>query len=196
MSLAIWLAAGLVLTEALAVPVARVHAPSAMAPAAAVTLGWWLLIALVFIAGAALLDTPDGTPVDHYGLPNGLTALRAWACAPLLVVAVLSLPDRLGLLLWVFVGGAVGMLDAVDGIVARRYGPVTVLGKAMDPFGDALFFHAQGRNLCAAVSANFRNLGRGSCGSPTGRISFSIRLTFTRNASLSHTLCVLPDLRT
>jgi len=141
-SLAIWLAAGLVLTEALAVPVARVHAPSAMAPAAAVTFGWWLLVALVFIAGAALLDTPDGTPVDHYGLPNGLTALRAWACAPLLVVAVLSLPDRLGLLLWVFVGGAVGMLDAVDGIVARRYGPVTVLGKAMDPFGDALFFLA------------------------------------------------------
>ena len=34
------------------------------------------------------------------------------------------------------------MLDAVDGIVARRYGPVTVLGKAMDPFGDALFFLA------------------------------------------------------
>jgi len=26
------------------------------------------------------------------------------------------------------------------GFIARRYGPVTVLGKAMDPFGDALYF--------------------------------------------------------
>ena len=33
-----------------------------------------------------------------------------------------------------------GLLDAVDGFIARRYGPVTVLGKAMDPFGDALYF--------------------------------------------------------
>ena len=130
------------LTEAFAVSVARVHSPSAMAPAAAVTFGWWVLVTLVFVGGAALLDTPDGVPVDHYGIPNGLTALRAWGCVPLLAVAVFSLPGRLGLLLWVIVGGAVGMLDAVDGVIARRFGPVTVLGKAMDPFGDALFFLA------------------------------------------------------
>ena len=141
-SLAFWCALGLLLTEAFAVPVALVHSPDAMAPAAAVTFGWWLLVTLVFIGGAALLNTPDGMQVDHYGVPNGLTALRTWACIPLLVAAVLSLPGRLGLLLWVSVGGTVGLLDAVDGVIARRFGPVTVLGKAMDPFGDALFFLA------------------------------------------------------
>lgn len=113
-----------------------------MAPVALITAGWWLLIAIVAVGGVALLDTPDGQPVDHYGVPNGLTALRAWGCIPLLFAAVLSLPDRLGLYLWVSVGGVVGLLDAVDGIIARRFGPVTVLGKAMDPFGDALFFLA------------------------------------------------------
>ncbi len=52
----------------------------------------------------------------------------------------LSLPGRLALALWAGIGGSVGLLDAVDGFIARRYGPVTVLGKAMDPFGDALYF--------------------------------------------------------
>jgi phosphatidylglycerophosphate synthase len=55
-------------------------------------------------------------------------------------VAVFSLPDRLALMLWAAVGGAIGLLDVVDGAIARRFGPITVLGKAIDPFGDALFF--------------------------------------------------------
>jgi phosphatidylglycerophosphate synthase len=90
--------------------------------------------------GAALLTRPDGTPVDLYGVPNGLSAFRAWLCLPLLLCAAWSMPDRLGLLLWIFVGGSVGMLDAVDGWYARRFGPVTRLGKAIDPAMDALFF--------------------------------------------------------
>jgi len=53
---------------------------------------------------------------------------------------VLSLPGRLGLVLWAAVGGPVGLFDAIDGIVARRFGRVTVLGKALDPFMDSLFF--------------------------------------------------------
>jgi phosphatidylglycerophosphate synthase len=57
-----------------------------------------------------------------------------------LLMGTLSLPGRLGLALWGSIGGSVGLLDAVDGFIARRYGPVTVLGKAMDPFGDALYF--------------------------------------------------------
>ena len=42
-----------------------------------------------------------------------------------------------------------GLLDAVDGFIARRYGPVTVLGKAMDPFGDALYFVVGAIGSCA-----------------------------------------------
>jgi phosphatidylglycerophosphate synthase len=38
------------------------------------------------------------------------------------------------------VGGTVGMLDFVDGYVARRFGPITALGKAIDPAMDAVFF--------------------------------------------------------
>ena len=87
-----------------------------------------------------MLVRPDATPVDRYGVPNGLSALRAWLCLPLLLCTAWSLPDRLSLILWIFVGGSVGMLDAVDGWVARRFGPVTQLGKAIDPAMDSLFF--------------------------------------------------------
>jgi phosphatidylglycerophosphate synthase len=104
------------------------------------TLGFWVLAGLVMAAGAAMLVRPDGSPVDFYGVPNGLSALRAWLCPPLLLCTGWSLPGRDGLALWVFVGGSVGMLDAVDGWVARRFGPVTQLGKAMDPGTDALYF--------------------------------------------------------
>lgn len=109
---------------------------------AALAGGWWLLIAAVVAGGAAMLTTPDGAVVDRYGVPNGLTALRAWLCLSLLLVALLPPPGRLALALWAGVGGAVGLLDAVDGFIARRLGPVTQLGKAMDPLMDALFFLA------------------------------------------------------
>ena len=128
------------LDEAFAVGVVLVHGVSALVPAVLATFGWWLLILVVVLGGAALLQTPAGRDLDHYGVPNGLTALRAWACVPLLLVAILSLPGRLALMLWAGVGGMVGLLDGVDGAIARRYGPVSVLGKAIDPFGDALFF--------------------------------------------------------
>ena len=128
------------LTEGFTVGVVLVHGVSAMLPAVLATFGWWLLILIVVLGGADLLQTPDGAELDHYGVPNGLTALRAWACVPLLLVAVLSLPGQLALMLWAGVGGMVGLLDGVDGAIARRYGPVSVLGKAIDPFGDALYF--------------------------------------------------------
>ena len=104
------------------------------------TLGCWLVVALVMAGGAAMLVRPDGSRVDVYGVPNGLSAIRDWLCPPLLLCTAWSLPDRLGLILWIFIGGSVGMLDAVDGWVARRWGPVTQLGKAIDPATDALFF--------------------------------------------------------
>lgn len=105
-----------------------------------VTFLWWIVILVFFIGGAAWLDSPDGQPLDHYGIPNGLTAVRAWMVIPLLFIAVFPLPLELALSLWAGVGGAVGLLDMADGAIARRFGPLSVLGKAIDPFGDALFF--------------------------------------------------------
>lgn len=119
---------------------ALVHGHGTLTLAVIATAVWWLAVTIGIIGGAALLRTPDGSPVDRYGIPNGLTALRGYACIPVLLLGTLSLPGRLGLALWGCIGGSVGLLDAVDGIIARRYGPVTVLGKAMDPFGDALYF--------------------------------------------------------
>ncbi len=139
-SLLFWTVLGLLLGEALSCDVALVHGHDTLALAVIATAVWWAVVTVGVIGGAALLRTPDGTPVDRYGIPNGLTALRGYACVPVLLLGTLSLPGRLGLALWGSIGGSVGLLDAVDGIIARRYGPVTVLGKAMDPFGDALYF--------------------------------------------------------
>ena len=58
----------------------------------------------------------------------------------LMLVATLSLPGRLALVLWGGAGGVVGLLDAADGAIARRWGPITVLGKALDPSMDAVYF--------------------------------------------------------
>ncbi len=138
-SLALWLVIGLLGTEALSLAVAGLHG-GGWATASLGTVGWWALIALVMAGGAAMLERPDGVAVEAYGVPNGLSALRAWFCLPLLLCATWSLPGRLGFVLWVTVGGAVGMLDFVDGFVARRFGPVTKLGKAIDPAMDVLFF--------------------------------------------------------
>jgi phosphatidylglycerophosphate synthase len=139
-SLLFWTVLGLVLGEALTADVTLVHGNGTLTLGLLATAVWWSAVTIGVIGGAALLQTPDGTPVDRYGIPNGLTALRGYACVPLLFIATLSLPGRLALALWAGIGGSVGLLDAVDGFIARRYGPITVLGKAMDPFGDALYF--------------------------------------------------------
>jgi phosphatidylglycerophosphate synthase len=140
---------GLLLGEALTVDVALVHGHGTITLAVIATAVWWVAVTIGVIGGAALLRTPDGTSVDRYGIPNGLTAIRGYACIPVLFLGTLTLPGRLGLALWGAVGGSVGLLDAVDGFIARRYGPVTVLGKAMDPFGDALYFVVGAIGSCA-----------------------------------------------
>lgn len=145
----LWALIGLVLGEAFTAAVALLHGSSVLLPAMLTTLGWWVVILIVVIGGAALLDTPDGRRLERYGIPNGLTGIRAWMSIPLLFVAILTLPGELPLMLWAGVGGAIGLLDAADGAIARRFGPVSVLGKAIDPFGDALFF------LVAAVGSHF-----------------------------------------
>jgi CDP-diacylglycerol---glycerol-3-phosphate 3-phosphatidyltransferase len=140
-SLTRWLVAGFVFTEAYAVGIAQLVSVRAALLAALGAALWWLFFGLVLVGGATLLFIhPDGPRIDYYGIPNGLTALRAWSCLPLLLSAALPLPGDLGLILWCSIGGPLAMLDAVDGWVARRIGPLTELGRALDPAGDALFF--------------------------------------------------------
>jgi phosphatidylglycerophosphate synthase len=139
-SLWLWLAVGLVLSEGFTVALAVLAGRSALVPLVAGALAVWALVSVVLAAGAPLLRTPDGTRIDRYGVPNGLSAIRAWLCFPLILCATLSLPGSIGLYLWCSVGGSTGMLDFVDGYIARRFGPVTALGKAIDPAMDSVFF--------------------------------------------------------
>ncbi len=139
-SLWFWLGVGLVLSEAFTVALALLHDRAALAPLAAGSAGWWAAVSVFLVLGAPLLRTPDGVRIDRYGIPNGLSAIRAWLCFPLILCASLSLPGSIGLYLWCAVGGSTGMLDFVDGYIARRFGPVTALGKALDPAMDVLFF--------------------------------------------------------
>jgi phosphatidylglycerophosphate synthase len=140
-SLARWLTAGLVFIEAYAVGIAQLVSGRAALLAALGAALWWLFVAVVLVGGATLLRTfPDGRRIDYYGWPNGLTAIRAWSCMPLLLTAALPLRGDLGFALWCSIGGPLALLDAVDGIIARRVGPLTELGRALDPAGDALFF--------------------------------------------------------
>ena len=139
-SLVLWLTVGLVLTEGFTIPLAAVHDPGSVLPFALGALASWAFAALFLVFGAPLLRTPDGVRIERYGIPNGLSAIRAWLCFPLIMTAAVSLPGSLGLYLWCAVGGTTGMLDFVDGYIARRFGPVTALGKALDPAMDAVFF--------------------------------------------------------
>jgi phosphatidylglycerophosphate synthase len=139
-SLWLWLGVGLALSEAFTVALALLQGRVALVPLAAGAAGWWAIVSLFLVLGAPLLRTPDGVRIDRYGIPNGLSAIRAWLCFPLILCATLSLPGSIGLYLWCAVGGSTGMLDFVDGYIARRFGPVTALGKALDPAMDVLFF--------------------------------------------------------
>ncbi|MGH7721554.1 MAG: CDP-alcohol phosphatidyltransferase family protein [Candidatus Dormibacteria bacterium] len=139
-SLLLWLSIGLVLSEGFTIPLAALHDRASVLPLAVAAAGAWLLASVSLVVGTPLLRTADGTRIDHYGIPNGLSVIRAWLCFPLMLCAALSLPGSLGLYLWCAVGGSTGMLDFVDGYIARRFGPVTALGKALDPAMDVLFF--------------------------------------------------------
>ncbi len=156
--------------------------------AAAAAAVWWALITAIVVAGAALLLTPAGQAVDVYGVPNGLTALRAWLCMPLFLCAAVTLPGREGLVLWGAVGGPVGLFDAVDGFVARRFGRITVLGKALDPMMDALFFivGAAGSYLLGIVPLWLAALIAFRYGAPL--IGTPIVLLMRRRPELVHTV--------
>lgn len=143
-SLLVWAGAGLVLTETFTVAVTRMDRGAPMAALALAAGGWWLAVTAALAVGSVLLHTPDGRPLNAYGLPNGLTAIRAWLSFPLILCAVLPLPGVLNIALWGGVGGGTGLLDLADGYIARRFGPITALGKALDPAMDVLFFSMAG----------------------------------------------------
>jgi phosphatidylglycerophosphate synthase len=135
-----WAVAGLVLTEAFAVGVAQLQSRRAALITAPAALAWWLAVTAVPVIGAALLTTPQGARVDRLGVPNGLTAMRAYSCAGLILCAFLSTPHRLGFILWGTIGALAAVLDLLDGWIARRFGPLTTLGQALDPVMDSVFF--------------------------------------------------------
>ena len=139
-SLVRWSALGLILCAAISIPVAALVSASTAAWAVLGALLWSATVTAVLLGGASMLVTPDGQHIDYYGLPNGLTALRAYSCFPLILYAALPLAGDTGLYFFCVVGSAAGSLDLVDGWIARRYGPLTELGKALDPLGDAVFF--------------------------------------------------------
>lgn len=135
-----WAIAGLVITEAFAVGVAQLQSRRAALIAVPAALLWWLAVTAVPVTGAALLTSPQGEPVDRLGVPNGLTAMRAYSCAGLILCSLLSTPHRLGFILWGTVGAVAALLDLLDGWIARRFGPLTRLGEALDPVMDCVFF--------------------------------------------------------
>jgi phosphatidylglycerophosphate synthase len=142
-SFAFWAGLGLVFTEALGVGVAQMDSRRAVYVAAALCFAWWLVVSAVLAGGAALLTAPHGgPPIDYYGVPNGLTALRAYAVVPLVITVSVSTPGRTAFVIWCAAAGSTGLLDAVDGFIARRVGPLTELGRAFDPGMDSLFFSA------------------------------------------------------
>ncbi len=101
---------------------------------------WWAFVCAVFLGALPWLRTPDGRPVETLGVPNGLTALRAWLTYALVLAGFLPYSGREGLVWWAVLGVTVGLFDAADGFWARRWGPTTVLGKALDPASDVVFF--------------------------------------------------------
>ncbi len=141
LSLVAWAAAGAVIlagVSALLLARSQHHPPILLLIVFAAL--WWVFVCAVFIAALPWLRRPDGTPENALGVPNGLTALRAWLTYALVLAAFLPFSGREGLLWWAVLGVTVGLFDAADGYWARRWGPTTILGKALDPASDVVFF--------------------------------------------------------
>ncbi len=102
--------------------------------------GWWALTtAFLFVALDLARSYPSNQPLERLGVPNGLTLVRAYMALPVLLYA--ALPSQyLARDLFLSIAAPIALLDAADGWVARSVGPVTVLGRALDPIMDATFF--------------------------------------------------------
>jgi CDP-diacylglycerol--glycerol-3-phosphate 3-phosphatidyltransferase len=101
---------------------------------------WWVITTACLFAGISLLRRyPDQSPVDRFGVPNGLTAIRAYLSLPVVLFAAMP-PLGLARVLLLTIAAPIAGLDAADGFIARRAGPLTVLGRAIDPIMDTVFF--------------------------------------------------------
>lgn len=101
---------------------------------------WWMATTACLFAGISLLRRyPDQSQVDRFGLPNGITAVRAYLSLPVVLYAALP-PLGLARALVLALAAPIAALDAADGFIARRMGPLTVLGRAIDPIMDTVFF--------------------------------------------------------
>lgn len=101
---------------------------------------WWVVTtAFLFVALDLSRAYPDNQPLERLGMPNGLTLVRAYMALPILLFALLP-SQYLARDLFLSIAAPVALLDAADGWVARTLGPITVLGRALDPIMDATFF--------------------------------------------------------
>lgn len=101
---------------------------------------WWVATTACLFAGISLLlQYPDQTPVNRFGIPNGITAIRAYLSLPVVLYAALP-PLGLARVLFLVIAAPIAALDFLDGYIARRAGPLTVLGRAIDPIMDTVFF--------------------------------------------------------
>jgi len=93
-----------------------------------------LAAALFCVAHLGLVRTPDGVPCARLSPADWLTLLRAtMAPAILLFAATGAWGAALG---WILAGG---LTDVADGMLARRLGVGTLLGRVMDPLVDIAF---------------------------------------------------------
>jgi len=107
---------------------------------------WWIATTTCLFAGMSLLlRYPDQSPVNRFGIPNGITAVRAYLSLPVVLYAALP-PLGLARVLFLAIAAPIAALDSLDGFIARRAGPLTVLGRAIDPIMDTVFF-----SLCAVA---------------------------------------------
>jgi len=137
-SLTLWSGLGLILTLA--------AGGSAGALGGRVWLGlacgalWWVATTACLFAGISLLRRyPDQSPIDRFGVPNGITSVRAYLSLPVVLYASFP-PLGLARVLFLVIAAPIAALDFADGYIARRAGPLTVFGQAIDPIMDTAFF--------------------------------------------------------
>ncbi len=133
-----WESAGLALAVAAGATAGMLRGAPVLG--AGLALAWWMVVTGFLFVGLSLLRTyPEGRPFDGLGVPNGLTALRAYLAIPVLLYAAMP-PLHLARELLLATAAPIAALDAADGYIARRVGPITELGRALDPAMDTVFF--------------------------------------------------------
>lgn len=84
------------------------------------------------------IDQPKTSVMaDHVNIPNGLSLFRALLGLP--VVALVTMGGAEAWVAAIAVMALAEVSDAADGILARRYGTVTDIGKVIDPMADSLY---------------------------------------------------------